>query len=77
MGERNKIRSDAQQDLPEWLRDFRGNLVDDEASVSMNEARPVLPQISKRKHNVFTHFRKNPSCKVCKWTKITKALVQC
>ena len=70
-------------EIPEWLQEFRENLVDDEIPLqggshgsSSHEA--SLEPIAKRredlgKHNVHTHFPKNRNCEICKRTKITRA----
>ena len=70
-------------DIPEWLQEFRDNLVDDENPVrgdshasSSHEA--SLEPIFKRsedsgKHSVYTHFPKDRNCEICKRTKITRA----
>ena len=70
-------------EIPEWLQEFRENLVDDEIPVhgdshasSSHEA--SLELIFKRredvgKHSVFTHFPKDRNCEICKRTKITRA----
>ena len=70
-------------EIPEWLQEFRENLVDDEIPVhgdshasSSHEA--SLESIFKRrkdlgKHSVYTHFPKDRNCEICKRTKITRA----
>ena len=70
-------------EIPEWLQEFRENLVDDEIPVqggshasSSHEA--SLEPTEKRcedlgKHNVKTHFPKDRNCEICKRTKITRA----
>ena len=70
-------------EIPEWLQEFRENLVDDEIPVhggshasSSHEA--SLELTSKRredlgKHSVYTHFPKHRNCEICKRTKITRA----
>ena len=68
--------------IPEWLQEFRENLVDDETLQggshvsSYHEA--SLESTTKRredlgKHNVHTHFPKDRNCEICKRTNITKA----
>ena len=70
-------------DIPEWLQEFRENLVDDEIPLqggshasSSNEA-SLEPTTKRRedlgKHNVHTHFPKDRICEICKRTKITRA----
>ena len=70
-------------EIPEWLQEFRENLVDDEIpehgdshACSSHEA--SLEPIFKRcedlgKHSVYTHFPKDRNCEICKRTKITRA----
>ena len=70
-------------EIPEWLQEFRENLVDDEIPVhgdchasSSHEA--SLEPIFKRRedlgeHNVHTHFPEDRNCEICKRTKITRA----
>ena len=69
-------------EIPEWLQEFRENLVDDEiplqggSHASSNEA--SLEPTTKRcedlgKHNVHAHFPKDRNCEICKRTKITRA----
>ena len=70
-------------EIPEWLQEFRENLVDDEIPVhgdshasSSHEA--SLEPIFKRredlgKHSIYTHFPEDRTCEICKRTKITRA----
>ena len=70
-------------EIPEWLQEFRENLVDDELPVhgdshagSSHEA--SLELTTKRredlgKHSVYTHSPKDRNCEICKRTKITRA----
>ena len=63
-------------EIPEWLQEFRENLVDDEISLqrgshagSCHEA--SLEPICKRredlgKHSVYTHFPEDRNCEICK-----------
>ena len=70
-------------EIPEWLQEFRGNLVDDEiplqgGSHASSSHEASLEPITKRredlgKHNVHTHFPKDRNCEICKRTKITRA----
>ena len=78
----NPLCSD-DSEIPEWLQEFRENLVDDEIPLhrdshasSSHEA--SLEPIAKRrevwsKHNVHTHFPKDRNCEIRKRTKITRA----
>ena len=70
-------------EIPEWLQEFRENLVDDKIPLqggshasSSNEA-SLEPTTKRRedlgKHNVHTHFPKDRNCEICKRTKITRA----
>ena len=70
-------------EIPEWLQEFRENLVDDEIPIhgdshasSSHEA--SLEPIFKRredlgKHSVYTRFPRDRHCEICKRTKITRA----
>ena len=70
-------------EIPEWLQEFRENLVDDEiplqgGSHASSSHEASLESTTKRredlgKHNVHTHFLKDRNCEICKRTKITRA----
>ena len=70
-------------EIPEWLQEFRENLVDDESPVhgdshaSSSHEVSLEPTTKRRedlgKHNVHTHFPKDRNCEICKRTKITRA----
>ena len=70
-------------DIPEWLREFRENLVDDRVperrdSHASSSHEVSLEPTSKRsvdlgKHSVYTHFLKDRNCEICQTTKITRA----
>ena len=70
-------------EIPEWLQEFRENLVDDEIPVhgdshASSSHEVSLEPIFKRredlgKHSVYTHFPKDRNCEICKRTKITRA----
>ena len=70
-------------EIPEWLQEFRENLVDDEiplqggSHASFSHEASLEPIEMRRedlgKHNVHTHFPKDPHCEICKRTKITRA----
>ena len=70
-------------EIPEWLREFRENLVDEEIpahgdSHASSSHEASLEPIFKRsedlgKHSVHTHFPKDRNCEICKRTKITRA----
>ena len=73
----------ASSEIPEWLQEFRENLVDDEIpehgdSHASSSHEASLEPISKRredlcKHSVYTHFPKDRNCEICQRTKITRA----
>ena len=70
-------------DIPEWLQEFRENLVDDtvpehrdshassshEVSIQPTPARSV----DLGKHSVYTNFPKDRNCEICQRTNITRA----
>ena len=70
-------------EIPEWLQEFRENLVDDEiplqgGSHASSSHEPSLEPTFKRredfgKHSVYDHFTKDRNCEICKRTKITRA----
>ena len=70
-------------EIPEWLQEFRQNLVDDEiplqggSHASSSREASLEPTTKRRedlgKHNVYTHFPKDRNCEICKRTKITRA----
>ena len=70
-------------EIPEWLQEFRGNLVDDEiplqgGSDASSSHEVSLEPISKRsedlgKHSVYIHFPKDRNCEISQRTKITRA----
>ena len=70
-------------EIPEWLQEFRVNLVDDEIPVhggshASSSHEVSLESTTKRredlgKHNLYTHFPKDRNCEICKRTKITRA----
>ena len=70
-------------EIPEWLQEFRENLVDDEiplqggSHVSSSHEVSLEPTAKRRedlgKHSVYTHFPKDRNCEICKRTKITRA----
>ena len=73
----------ASSEIPEWLQEFKENLVDDEipehgdSHASSSHDLSSEP-ISKRredlcKHSVKNHFPKNRNCEICKRTEITRA----
>ena len=70
-------------EIPEWLQEFRENLVDDEIplqgdSHASSSHEVSLEPVSKRredlcKHSVKTHFPRDRNCEICQRTKITRA----
>ena len=70
-------------DIREWLQEFRENLVDDKvperrdshASSSHEPSKKPTParSVDLGKHSVYTQFRKDRNCEICKRTKITRA----
>ena len=73
----------ASSEIPEWLQEFRENLVDDEVpehrdSHASSSHEVSLEPTSKRredlgKHSVYAHFPKVRNCDFCQRTKITRA----
>ena len=76
----------ASSEIPEWLQEFRENLVDDEVpehrdSHASSSHEVSLEPTSKRRedlgrHSVKTHFREDRNCEICQRTKITRAPVR-
>ena len=70
-------------EIPEWLQEFRENLVDDEiplqggSHASSSHEDSLEPTTKRRedlgKHSVDTHFPKDRNCEICKRTSITRA----
>ena len=79
--ERGNLCDDSE--IPEWLQEFRENLVDDEiplqggSHASSSHEASLEPTTKRRenlgKHNVHTHFPKDRNCEICKRTNITRA----
>ena len=79
--ERGNLCDDSE--IPEWLQEFRENLVDDEiplqgGSHASSSHEGCLEPTTKRredlgKHSVYTLFPKDRNCEICKRTKITRA----
>ena len=78
----NPLHSD-NSEIPEWLQEFRENLVDDEiplqgdSHASSSHEASLEPIYMRREelgqHNVHTHFPKDRNCEICERTKITRA----
>ena len=78
-------RNPCDSEIPEWLQEFRENLVDDEIPLqggshasSSHEASFSLEPTTKRredlgKHSVYTHFLEDRNCEIFQSTKITRA----
>ena len=70
-------------DIPEWLQEFRENLVDDrvperrDSHASSSHELSLEPKPARSadlgKHRVYTHFTKDRNCEICQRTKITKS----
>ena len=70
-------------EIPEWLQEFRENLVDGEipehgdSHASSSHEVSLEPTFKRRvdfgKHSVYTHFPKDRNCEICQRTKITRA----
>ena len=70
-------------EIPEWLQEFRENLVDDEIPLQGGSHASSSHEVSvelttKRreelgKHSVYTHFPEDRNCEICQRTKITRA----
>ena len=62
-------------DIPEWLQEFRENLVDDrvperrDSHASSSHEVSLEPTFKRRedlgKHSVYTHFTKDRNCEIC------------
>ena len=71
-----------ESEIPEWLQEFRENLVDevperrDSHAISSHEV-SVEPTFRRRenlgKHSVYTHLPEDRNCDICQRTKITRA----
>ena len=70
-------------DTPEWLQEFRENLVDDrvperrDSHASSSHGLSLEPTLARSadlgKHSVYTHFPKDRNFDTCQRTKITRA----
>ena len=69
-------------EIPEWLQEFRENLVDDrvpergDSHASSSHEVFFEPTFNRRedlgKHSVYTHFPKDRNCEICQRTQITR-----
>ena len=76
-------RNPSDSEIPEWLQEFRKNLVEHEiplqggSHASSSHEVSLEPTTKRRedlsKHNVHTHFPKDRNCEICKRTQITRA----
>ena len=73
-------------ELPEWLQEFKENLVDDEipehgdSHASSSHELSSEPTFKRREdlgeHSVYTHFPKDQNCEICKKDQNYKGPVQ-
>ena len=74
------VQGDPLRDLPEWLEEFKENLVDDsvpehrDAPSSVNYLQSRKQKWYRGKHSIFSHFPRDRNCDICLRTKITRAL---
>ena len=69
-------------EIPEWLQEFRENLLDErvpehrDSHASSSDEASLEPILKRRedlcKHSVETHFSKNRNCEICQRTKVTR-----
>ena len=81
--ERRERGDPCHSEIPEWLQEFRENLVDDrvpehrDSHASSSHEASLEPIFKRRedlcKHSVYTHFPEDRNCEICKRTKITRA----
>ena len=81
--ERQERRDLCHSDIPEWLQEFRENLVEDrvpehrDSHASSSHESSLEPTLARSadlgKHSVFTHFTKDRNCEICQRTKITRS----
>ena len=72
-----------ESEIPEWLQEFKENLVDDrvpehrDSHASSSHEVSLEPTSTRSedlgKHSVYTHFTKGRNCEICRKTKITRA----
>ena len=76
-----QVRGSPYSDIPEWLQEFRENLVDERvpehrdshASSSHEPSLEPVRSVYLGKHSVYTHLPKDRNCEICQRTKITRA----
>ena len=74
-------RAPSSSEIPEWLQEFRENLVDDgvpehrDSHASSSHEVSLEPACKRRedlgKHSVYTHIPKDRKCEICQRTNIT------
>ena len=78
----DSCRAPLSSEIPEWLQEFRENLVDEipvhggfHASSSHEPSLEPTPtrSVDLGKHSVYTHFPEDRNCEICQRTKITRA----
>ena len=77
----NRYGGSPYSDIPEWLQEFRENLVDERvpehrdshASSCHEPSLEPMRRVDLGKHSIYTHFPKDRNCEICHRTKITKA----
>ena len=70
-------------EIPEWLQEFKENLVDDgipehgDSHASSSHDVSLEPTFKRCedlcKHSVYSHSSKDRNCEICQWTKVTRA----
>ena len=76
-----QVRRSPYSDIPQWLQEFRENLVDkrvlehrdSHASSSHEPSLEPMRSVDLGKHSIYTHFPKDRNCEICQRTKITRA----
>ena len=76
-----QVRGSPHSDIPEWLREFKENLVDDKvpehrdshASSSHEPSFEPVRSTDLGKHSDYTHYPKDRNCEICQRTKLTRA----
>ena len=76
-----QVRGSPYSDIPEWLQEFKENLVDDrvpehrDSHASSSHGLSLEPTRSADlgKHSVYNHFPKDRKCEICQRTRITRA----
>ena len=73
-----KNSDDSLADIPDWLTDFKDNLVEEvhapaHSSLETDLELPVEVAIKSRKHSIYSHFPKDRNFEVCLRSKTTRA----